>query len=588
MKQKPIYFISLLLFTTILLFFFRAVTSGHLSIDDWGYTCGCPFVKDGLSLVNIKTAFSNFSHGGIWMPLTYITYMSDISISGGGWKMLHFTNILLHSITAVGVFIFILLLLKNINNSLTPFAIFASLIGSFLWAIHPMRAEAVVWIASRKEILWSFFTILASIFWLFSITNPKRLSTILAFVFFILASLSKPTAVIFPVLAFILEKTLNKDSKPNKLKYAALLFISLITGVIALHSQSNPSGIESINISDTTFTWRILNAAVSLGLYIFNTIFPISIHMDYRAAFNEIPLSTPLGLTLLGITIAPLIWISIFKKNTLLSKVVFLATSWYFISILPVLGLLGVTGDKAFADRYSYLPSVIISFAIALILVNTSNKKLKIIFASFSCCAVAALSLLSIPVIDSFKNDFTAYSRVQKFDPDHWRALRMIGRELAGRHNKQNEGIQMLEKSMRLRPSYITASHLAYLLAHRGNNEDFAKVKRLGASTIKDTRIDKSGMMLDALGVTALREKEDAKAVTFFTASLLAPMRSYTNVHTMYNLALALANEGKRLKAIKTLTHLSTSCDDNMKKRIFKTLESFKDRSKTRFDWSAE
>lgn len=587
MKRKFLFLISFFLFSAVLLFYFRAITSGHLSIDDWGYTCGCPFVKDGLNLSNIKNAFTNFSHGGIWMPVTYLSYMSDISISGGGWKMLHFTNILLHSLTAVAVFAFLLLLLKQTRSSLDAFAVFASLIGAFLWAIHPMRAEAVVWIASRKEILWSLFTILASIFWIISVKSKDRSITILSFLFFILASLSKPTAVIFPFLAFILEMTFNNDAKPNKLKYIPLLCISLATGLVALHSQANPSGMESINLADTTFGWRILNAAVSLGLYIYNTILPISIHMDYRAAFNDIPLSTHIGLTILGAAIAPLIWISIFRKNTLLSKTALLCASWYFISLLPVLGLLGVTGDKAFADRYSYLPSIIISFAVTLILVKLAHKKLRIFLTSLSCSAIITLCTLSIPVIDSFRNDFTAYSRVLKFDPDHWRALRMIGRETAGRYNKQDEGIEMLEKSMRLRPSYITASHLAYLLSHRGTKEDFAAVKRLGTSTIKDPRTDKSGMMLDALGITALREKEDSKAIAYFTASLHAPMRSYTNVHTMYNLALALANDGKRLKAIKTLTHLSASCDDKMKKRIFETLESFKDRGKTRFDWSA-
>ena len=48
-------------------------TFGFLHLDDPDYTFRCPFVCGGLSWTNVKEAFLNARHGGIWMPITYIS-----------------------------------------------------------------------------------------------------------------------------------------------------------------------------------------------------------------------------------------------------------------------------------------------------------------------------------------------------------------------------------------------------------------------------------------------------------------------------------------------------------------------------------
>ena len=71
------------------------VTRGHISMDDWGYIYGCPFVKGGLTLDNIVNSFTQFGYDAFWMPLTFITYMADITLLGGGWVVHHTVNLLL-------------------------------------------------------------------------------------------------------------------------------------------------------------------------------------------------------------------------------------------------------------------------------------------------------------------------------------------------------------------------------------------------------------------------------------------------------------------------------------------------------------
>ena len=72
----------------------------YIGLDDAAYTFRNPFVAGGLSVPNVVEAFTNLRHGGIWMPVTYVSYMLDASICR--WTGLplmgemHFVNVLLH------------------------------------------------------------------------------------------------------------------------------------------------------------------------------------------------------------------------------------------------------------------------------------------------------------------------------------------------------------------------------------------------------------------------------------------------------------------------------------------------------------
>ena len=60
--------------------YFRCVFCSFIGLDDAAYTVRNPFVAGGLSVPNVMEAFTNLRHGGIWMPVTYISYMLDSSI----------------------------------------------------------------------------------------------------------------------------------------------------------------------------------------------------------------------------------------------------------------------------------------------------------------------------------------------------------------------------------------------------------------------------------------------------------------------------------------------------------------------------
>jgi len=580
---------ALLLVGIAFALFACAITDGHLQLDDWGYTAGCPFVAQGLSCANLAQAFRNLGHGGIWMPATYVTYMADVSLFGGGWAVHHATNVVLHALNAALVYAFLLALLRRISPTARNLPL-TCFLAALLWTVHPLRAEAVVWIASRKEELWTFFALLATLSWLRFLDRRTLLAYALTCGLFFLACLAKPTAVCVPVALFALEwllKPSNSQTSRTSLTYVPPLFVSIIVGLIAIYSQSHPTGTPAVDVFGTTLLWRLANASVALGMYVGRSLVPCGIHIDYRAVPGAWPLNTALGLSVLVVTVAA-VSVGIFRLRGTARRLLMFSTATFLITLLPVLGIVGFTGDKAYADRYLYLPTIAVLPLVALALAALADTWSRTRTALIALALGGVLAAAAIPVIRSFRDDASAYGRVLSFDPDHWRALRIIGNLRCTQADGMDKGITMLKRSLALRPSWITARSLAYVLAIRGAGNDFAEVKALGRQVAAQPALDREGMMLEALGIVAMREGRDADAARLFHAAVLAPERSHASGHALLNLGLSLANCGKNREAITVLRRVSATNGGNIRARAVKAIDEIQCGQAARFAWSVE
>jgi hypothetical protein len=87
-------------------------------------------------------------------------------------------------------------------------------------------------------------------------------------------------------------------------RYIPFLLISFAVGCIVLYAQANPIDHERLDIFGETFSWRLLNACVGFGMYLWHTIVPSQVYFDYRAVFGGRPLDLGLGLAVLGVAVA--------------------------------------------------------------------------------------------------------------------------------------------------------------------------------------------------------------------------------------------------------------------------------------------
>ncbi len=691
----------LLLVAAVWFLYFQTGSFEFLRLDDHDYTFRCAFVKDGLSVANVKEAFTNPRHAAIWMPVTYISYMADITLFGPGMGPHHLVNVALHTLNALLLYALLLTLLprKPLGGTRSVASAALALLATAFWALHPQRVEAVAWIAGRKELLCTLFTLLGLHCWL----RPGRRWTLAAVACCALACMSKPTAMCFPFLAFAVSclndtpndatptppMTNNAPPKPRPLSaYLPLLALAVATGALAVYSQTHPEGHPELALFTASFPWRLLNAAVSMGLYLFQALVPVGLHLDYRATPGHFPLDGLLGLATLGVAALALgfflyrAWkrwkhrrnggqqtdnnmddvtdgvtgdgtdsVTDDGTNTdatervppILTMQRLLALLLFFCAALaPTLGIFGSFGEAARADRFFYLPSLALSFGLGFLIHNLARaarrgrRALPSTHALSSAPLVGAdvpdrpsgvpmasnhpplvgadvpgrpllstpgplvtpgthvtpaallvlivlLALLvlvdlgaAFPLVASYRNDYTAFSRTLAYDPDNGRALAHVASEECARFGRIDRGISLYRRSQELHPRDDTAAQLAYALALRGLSSDYAEIRRLCAKFACDHTLDRKGMALEALGTTAMRQRKWAEAIACLEDSIKAPQRFYSAEDALLRLGACYCNAGRTTDAIRVFEPLTQSRRTDIAPRARQFLDALK------------
>ena len=589
MRRRSRYLALAALALPVVAVFSLGITAGHIGFDDWGYTGGCPFVKDGFSWANVARAFCDLGYGAIWMPVTFMSHMADATLFGGSWRAYHATNVVLHICNFVLVALFYEMLLKRLVERPGRTLWLASLAAALMWAVHPMRADVVSYVASRKEELWTMFALAGLMAYMKFLGEGKVRHYSAAFAMFALACLSKPTAMCFPLLAASMHVLPDVRRRWRRLLWLRpMLLVSVLVGLVAMHSQAHPTGGDDVGLYDARLSWRILNAAVSTGLYLYYTVLPAGIHMDYLAVFNGWPHDGWLGLGVLAAAVlaSALVFAAAGGRTC---AVYLFAVLLAAFSLGPTLGVLGyVNGDQAMADRYTYFPHVAAFFLVAFLAARFAweGKKARAAAVAF-CAAVALECAFAVPVVRSYESGYAASLRTLSKDPGNWRALRIVGNAYCARMGRCEEGIAMLRRSLRTRPSKTTADSLSYILAMKGTPGDFAEVRRMCAGAIRAPETDRSGMMLDALGIVCMREGDYRSAARFLSAGLRASARRHPADYTTLWLGVSLANSGRRGEAASAFRRVCVSRIGHVRRRAEEALAMLRDGGVPRgMDWA--
>jgi hypothetical protein len=325
-------------------------TLGHdfVDFDDHWYVYENPSITRGLSVAGVIGAFTH-AHAGNWHPLTTISHMLDCQLFGLKAGGHHFTNVLLHSIAVVLLF----LVLRQMTDGLWQSAFVAS-----LFAIHPLHVESVAWISERKDVLSALFFMLT----LFAYVHYARAPSVrrylaVAFVF-ALGLMSKPMLVTLPFVLLLLDYwPLNRirsqtsaDVRPLTLVVEKIPLLALSAPSCAATLLAQPYGAGAID--QLPFAWRLNNAAISYVAYIWQMFWPARLAAFYPHPNDQLPLWQVL------LAIAFLIAVSLLAIHWRKERpYIFTGWFWYVGMLVPVIGLVQV-GEQARADRYTYLPQI--------------------------------------------------------------------------------------------------------------------------------------------------------------------------------------------------------------------------------------
>jgi tetratricopeptide (TPR) repeat protein len=329
--------------------FAQTLRYDFVNYDDPHYVYQNARISSGINFANLAWAFSHI-HSENWHPLTTITHMLDCQLHGlnAGWH--HFTNVLLHCLAVVLLFV----TLERMTG-----ALWRSAFVSAVFAVHPLHVESVAWIAERKDVLSAFFFMLTLVAYLYYTRSPsvgRYLTVALAVV---LGLMSKPMLVTLPFVLLLLDywplgrfearrSNARRQVLQLVLEKIPLIALSAVSSMVTFLAQRGAIGwTEQLPVSA-----RISNALIAYVVYIGQMFWPAGLAVFYPHPENRLPVwdISLAVIVLVGITAAAFV----FRK-----KAPYFVTGWlwYLGMLVPVIGLVQV-GWQGHADRYTYLPQI--------------------------------------------------------------------------------------------------------------------------------------------------------------------------------------------------------------------------------------
>ncbi len=319
---------------------------------------------NGFNMTSIKKIF-HYKDGiviGNYNPLPIFTFLIDKELLGGydkktgqyNAKPFHIHNLVLHLICIFLVYRIFLLL------KLSPTA---AIIGTLLFAIHPMRVESVAWVTERKDVLLGVFyfaAIISYIKYLKATTDKKQFYYILTLVLFILSLFSKIQAVALPLSMLAIDYYFNRKMEMariiEKIPHFALSLAFGIAGILFLKDQGSLAITD--DVTDYSILQRLVIGTFSYCVYLIKLIIPyeLSPMYPYPSKLNWYYYLTPPAV--LGVVALFFYWYKQ-KKTALVFGLAFFTFNVMFL--LQVVG----AGQALKADRFTYIPYLGLFFIIA-------------------------------------------------------------------------------------------------------------------------------------------------------------------------------------------------------------------------------
>jgi len=401
----------------------------------------------------------------LWFRLQYIVF----GTSPWGW---HLCTVLCH----VGVSLLVYFTAARLLQDRLG-ALFTTLI----FGLHPTHADAVAWVSGVTEPLFAIFMFASYLCYLKKRAEPERARIYLAasLALYVVASLSKETAVILPFIIFACEILWSQKTAPvwwrtwilrswDALKvaapYLALFVLYLVARLFALQGFQNTK--EAHTYAAMVLTWPSV-----LWFYIQHLFWPTRLSPFYSKEFySHLWDVRHVLLPAIPVLIAA-VGLGIWSKRSPRAAV---ATIWLVVPILPVLNLRAFIEGHLVHDRYLYLPSFGFAMLVALGIrhLNVGPTRLlgqPAIQLGLVGIIALALGMEVAQATACYENETTFFTYVTSMSPEgHSSNMDLAG--LLGSQGHLDEAIKMYEQILPSEPNNWAVNYdigYAYYLKNR-------------------------------------------------------------------------------------------------------------------------
>ena len=467
----------------------------------------------------------------VYYPLVLTTLWALHKFVGLNPLSYHALNVLLHAVSAI--------LLWRVLRLLE---VRGAWLGAALWALHPVMVQSVAWVTELKNTQSCVFYLLSILFFLKwedqreAISRPTQRRTgdrrslffALSLLFFLLATLSKPSVVMLPfVLALCVWWMRGKIRWRDTPALAPFALISVVASVWTIWEQRFHARAVGPDWTQT-FPERLIIAGKAIWFYLGKLVWPhplIFIYPRWNVDSSKIVACLPLMAAM-----AALITLWFFREQW--GRALFFAAAYYVISLFPVLGFFSVyffrysfvsdhfqylasmgplalagAGIAALLGRFCEMPTEFVSRPDAVPRSGSTiaSRRWRLVLSGALCgILLVSLGFLTWRQTAEYHNLFALYTATLQKNPRCWMAHYNLGIVLS-EHGEANQAMEHYEQAIALRPDYAEAHYnLGRLLVEHGQlNDAIAHYERAAAINPADAEAQNNlGVTLFGIGRT--------------------------------------------------------------------------------------
>ncbi len=527
--------------------------------DDESHLTQNPCVVGPLGLKEIWT-----STRAVYYPLVLTTFWVLHKFVGLNSLPYHILNVLMHAGSAV--------LLWRVLRQL---GVGGAWLGAALWALHPVMVQSVAWVTELKNTQSCLFYLLSISFFLdweekARVTRVVRLNSSLMFglslACFVLATLSKPSVVMLPVvLALCVWWRRGRIGWKDAVPLAPFLLISALASAWTIWEQKfHASAIGP----EWAQTWpeRLIIAGRAIWFYLAKLFWPhplIFIYPRWEIHPSQLMAYVPLLAAVVSLIF---LWLLPGKAG----RAVFFAAAYYVISLFPVLGFFSVYFFRYsfVSDHFQYLasmgPLALAGAGMAILVARFCETPLQLasdtdalrlsgdnigigrekLFLGSVACSILLILLATLTWQQSavYHDLITLYTRTLVKNPTCWMAYNNLGFVLY-QGNRIPEAMDLFKQSLRINPDNAEAhDNLGNTLLQTGRTleaiDQYKQALRLNPN---------NAHAHNNLGNALVQTGQTSEAMDEFNQALLIDP-DYAEAHN--NLGNTLLETGRTLEAI--------------------------------------
>lgn len=285
-----------------------------------------------------------------YYPLVFVSFWTQHALHGMNPMGFHLVNLLLH----LGSSLLLWRLLRALG---VPGAGIAAVV----FALHPMQVESVAWVTERKNTLSLFFALGSVRAWLRFADDPRGFTAKagwwgLSLCLFLLAMLSKTTAVAVPVAIVVVELWRRRAGRGRTLALVAPYFaLGIALAAVTVFVEATQVGASGTEFERSAVD-RLLQASMAWWFYIRTWAFPNDLLFIYPP-FKMGALQLRAWAALLGLAIVLVAAVRRWRRG---ERGRLLLLVLYTAGVFPALGFINVYPLRyaPVADHFAYVGSV--------------------------------------------------------------------------------------------------------------------------------------------------------------------------------------------------------------------------------------